>query len=315
MTSANILLDLSVLGQGIKHLSICNDENIEEKLARSCVIAENSSFYLTKNGRPFLPGDSVQNGDYLAAKFRLLGGKGGFGSMLRALGSQIEKTTNNEACRDLSGRRMRDVNNEKKMIEYVKQKAEKEREKEKKKIEKLEKCLVKPKHFFNDPAYEKSLEQTSDNVENALKTGLVAHKRKAETVKKPSKTKKSKQWLGFDDISGSSSDSDDDDFEINCRVSKNNSADSAGGSSSSNEDKSSLEKINEEQNSETRKSDVKEESEKNEDKSSSLEKKEQHPEISKDASEKEESEKTAGSKDSNPEEESKSADIKKEPET
>lgn len=44
---------------------------------------------------------------------RVLGGKGGFGSMLRAIGAQIEKTTNREACRDLSGRRMRDVNNEK----------------------------------------------------------------------------------------------------------------------------------------------------------------------------------------------------------
>lgn len=38
----------------------------------------------------------------------------GFGSMLRAIGAQIEKTTNREACRDLIGRRMRDVNNEKK---------------------------------------------------------------------------------------------------------------------------------------------------------------------------------------------------------
>lgn len=36
--------------------------------------------------------------------------------MLRALGAQIEKTTNREACRDLSGRRMRDVNNEKKFV-------------------------------------------------------------------------------------------------------------------------------------------------------------------------------------------------------
>lgn len=36
----------------------------------------------------------------------------GFGSMLRALGAQIEKTTNREACRDLSGRRLRDVNHE-----------------------------------------------------------------------------------------------------------------------------------------------------------------------------------------------------------
>lgn len=44
---------------------------------------------------------------------RLIGGKGGFGSMLRAIGAQIEKTTNREACRDLSGRRLRDINEEK----------------------------------------------------------------------------------------------------------------------------------------------------------------------------------------------------------
>ena len=40
----------------------------------------------------------------------------GFGSMLRSIGAQIEKTTNREACRDLSGRRMRDINNEKKFV-------------------------------------------------------------------------------------------------------------------------------------------------------------------------------------------------------
>merc|ERR550517_2295147 len=40
------------------------------------------------------------------------GGKGGFGSMLRSIGAQIERTTNHEAMRDLSGRRQKDVNNE-----------------------------------------------------------------------------------------------------------------------------------------------------------------------------------------------------------
>ncbi|RUS19791.1 Sde2 N-terminal domain-containing protein, partial [Jimgerdemannia flammicorona] len=43
---------------------------------------------------------------------RLLGGKGGFGSMLRAQGGRMasQKTTNFEACRDLSGRRLKTVN-------------------------------------------------------------------------------------------------------------------------------------------------------------------------------------------------------------
>ena len=73
----------------------------------------------------------------------LIGGKGGFGSMLRALGAQIEKTTNNEACRDLSGRRLRDINEETRLKNYVAGHAEREREKAKKKEEKLEKCQIK----------------------------------------------------------------------------------------------------------------------------------------------------------------------------
>jgi hypothetical protein len=45
-------------------------------------------------------------------KIRILGGKGGFGSMLRAQGGKMasQKTTNFEACRDLNGRRLRTVN-------------------------------------------------------------------------------------------------------------------------------------------------------------------------------------------------------------
>ena len=47
--------------------------------------------------------------------------------MLRALGNQIQKTTNHEAMRDLSGRRMRDINEEKRLKDYVSKKAEIER--------------------------------------------------------------------------------------------------------------------------------------------------------------------------------------------
>lgn len=47
---------------------------------------------------------------------RVFGGKGGFGSMLRAQGGRMasQKTTNYEVCRDLSGRRLKTVNEAKK---------------------------------------------------------------------------------------------------------------------------------------------------------------------------------------------------------
>ncbi|KAI8086831.1 Sde2 N-terminal domain-containing protein [Gilbertella persicaria] len=53
---------------------------------------------------------------YLTLSGRLVGGKGGFGSMLRAQGGRMnaQKTTNFEACRDLQGRRIRTVNEAKK---------------------------------------------------------------------------------------------------------------------------------------------------------------------------------------------------------
>ena len=49
---------------------------------------------------------------------RLNGGKGGFGSTLRALGAKFSqvKTTNFDACRDLSGRRVRHINTEKQYV-------------------------------------------------------------------------------------------------------------------------------------------------------------------------------------------------------
>lgn len=53
---------------------------------------------------------------FLNLSGRLLGGKGGFGSMLRAQGGRMnaQKTTNFEACRDLQGRRIKTVNDAKK---------------------------------------------------------------------------------------------------------------------------------------------------------------------------------------------------------
>lgn len=85
---------------------------------------------------------------------RLVGGKGGFGSMLRAIGAQIEKTTNREACRDLSGRRLRDINEEQRLKKWISSQSEREKELEEKKKKKLEKLSREPTHEFKDEAYE-----------------------------------------------------------------------------------------------------------------------------------------------------------------
>ena len=40
----------------------------------------------------------------------------GFGALIRAMGKSVEKSQNKDACRDLSGRRVRDVQAEKKLL-------------------------------------------------------------------------------------------------------------------------------------------------------------------------------------------------------
>lgn len=206
--------DIFLFQSSVKVSSPSTVKDLYQFLTRSGRIGEDlqSQTYVTNHGLCTSLEDELVNNEIYRFNFKLLGGKGGFGSMLRALGSQIEKTTNNEACRDLSGRRMRDVNNETKMMEWVKNKAEKDKQKEKDKIEKLERQMQRPKHFFNDPEYEKSLEATSDSVEDALKSGLKAKKRVSnDSVPHSSAAtaKKSRLWLGVDDIS-ESSDSESD---------------------------------------------------------------------------------------------------------
>ena len=140
------------------------------------------------NGRRAPENQLFDQNASLDVALSLLGGKGGFGSMLRALGAQIEKTTNNEACRDLSGRRLRDINEETRLKNYVAGHAEREREKAKKKEEKLDKLrkLVDPKstgnggkHEFHDPSYNKERGEATERVHEAMEQAFSAKKKEA----------------------------------------------------------------------------------------------------------------------------------------
>lgn len=63
---------------------------------------------------------NVNGGDMVTLRLspRILGGKGGFGSQLRAAGGRMssQKTSNNDSCRDLSGRRLSTIKEAKKCV-------------------------------------------------------------------------------------------------------------------------------------------------------------------------------------------------------
>lgn len=149
-------------------------------------------FHLVRNGRRVDPGDSVRPGEWLLCASSLPGGKGGFGSMLRAIGAQIEKTTNREACRDLSGRRLRDINHETRLKRWVARQAERE-------AKKVRRPLDPPKHTLDDPEYQKQRDMLPDRVQEAVSHGLnVGSKRPGTDVAGPSKKRHRAPplWLG-----------------------------------------------------------------------------------------------------------------------
>ncbi|KAK3093783.1 hypothetical protein FSP39_020170 [Pinctada imbricata] len=186
-------------------------------------------FYITCNGRRVGSGQTIQDGKIYHIVLRLPGGKGGFGSMLRAIGAQIDKTNNREACRDLSGRRMRDVNNEKQMKEWLSKQSQREKEKEERRRERWERRKAMPNHKFDDPLYDQQRAQVFENLEDAVQKGLsksqaasstatsseISRKRPAAATAAPSKkVKKSTEWLGIDVDNISDLDSDESDTEL-----------------------------------------------------------------------------------------------------
>lgn len=172
-------------------------------------------YYVIYNGR-LAQEDDICSSGHATIVPRLLGGKGGFGSMLRAIGAQIEKTTNREACRDLSGRRLRDINEEKRLKAWIEKQTKRYDEAAERKKKKLEKLCAEPRHEFKDQRYEQERSELPEKVEDAVEEGFKAAtsgiKRKLEKDDQPNKRKTILDFeIDSDEFEDTSNDSDDSD--------------------------------------------------------------------------------------------------------
>ncbi|XP_051939936.1 splicing regulator SDE2 [Hippocampus zosterae] len=197
--------------------------DVVERFVQQWAPVSSLDFYVSRDGGVTRPDEHLRAGAVYRLAPRLPGGKGGFGSMLRALGAQIEKTTNREACRDLSGRRLRDVNHEKEMGEWLKRQADREADKERRRAERLERKMAEPKHQFSDPAYQRQCHSLAERLEDSVLKGLQAASgsqaaaaskrpgpaRRQPPLKKKKTTAGACSWTGLEDMS--SEDEDDED--------------------------------------------------------------------------------------------------------
>ncbi|KAJ3480505.1 hypothetical protein NLI96_g8309 [Meripilus lineatus] len=155
---------------------------------------------------PETPFSSLLDGsDLLSLRLspRLPGGKGGFGSQLRAAGGRMssQKTSNNDSCRDLSGRRLSTIKEAKRLAEYIESEPERKKaqlEAKKAKLEALEKKLgINPngegsseplagkKHRLDDTEYVEQSRELVDNVKSAVTAAMLKKKKKAKISPPP----------------------------------------------------------------------------------------------------------------------------------
>lgn len=146
-------------------------------------------------------------------RVRCLGGKGGFGAMLRGQVSRpgMKKAESNTgAMRDLSGRRLRHVEQEAQLKDWVKDEGKRKQEKEAEKKEK------RAKHFqelhATAEAYVAEAAVDQDEIASAVRQGIEEEKRrkKEEDETKESKAAEEvKSVKKLDKLFGDSSDEDE----------------------------------------------------------------------------------------------------------
>ena len=90
---------------------------------------DKNSIYLISNGKILKEDEPLIsfNNMIIETRVRLRGGKGGFGTSLRIQQAVKKQTKNFDACRDLQGRRLRKVNQERQLNEWRLKKAEEEK--------------------------------------------------------------------------------------------------------------------------------------------------------------------------------------------
>ncbi|VDO21136.1 Uncharacterized protein BM_BM4312 [Brugia malayi] len=131
-------------------------------------------FYVTVNGK-IVDWKSLDNDAHFQVHFRLRGGKGGFGSLLRSF--RIHRSTNQLMCRDLSGRRLADIKEEEKLRKWIEKADEREEEKRRQRQEKYEKLKAGPKkHDFNDPDFIQTREKIMEETDEAFEQGIAIAK-------------------------------------------------------------------------------------------------------------------------------------------
>jgi len=128
----------------------------------------------------------LTSGAVIDVSLRLKGGKGGLRNQLRGEMRKNSNKDNIESCRDLLGRRIRDVKQKEKLIEWLKKKREEDKmiQKEVNEFNRMNKETVGRQGTFKLPQeFKDKLEKWESEMSSSVRKGVKATKKGAEIVK------------------------------------------------------------------------------------------------------------------------------------
>lgn len=110
---------------------------------------------------------------------RLNGGKGGYGSLLRAQGNKMssQRSTNFESCRNLQGQRLRTIHQSEAVAEHLRQRPQIQREKKRRILQKIETIMADCENLSkpsssNDAASSREFMQTSLSLTKTIQSSI-----------------------------------------------------------------------------------------------------------------------------------------------
>ena len=124
-----LIIHNSLNNKGISIYNFDEDSTKTVESLYSDLNLDKNHIYLISDGKILKDNYSLIDYDnkIIEVRIRLKGGKGGFGSSLRLQQATKKQTKNFDACRDLQGRRLRKVNQERQLNEWRMKKAEEEK--------------------------------------------------------------------------------------------------------------------------------------------------------------------------------------------
>jgi hypothetical protein len=146
--------------------------------------------------------------------YSVCGGKGGFGALLRGGpgGLRIKKTTNFDACRDLTGRRLRNTNAEEELRAWAAKQAE---------VEKAKKAALESKHRAKQEKktaavadFARETQQLQEATASALQKGLLKLQANRFSNAKQAAKRDQARVVAFFDDGGLGGDDDGDEDNV-----------------------------------------------------------------------------------------------------